>query len=121
MLDALVPAVAALEVGGDLSAASKTASAGVDRTASMTKARAGRSSYVREDALRGIADPGAMAIAAVFAALSRDSDLLHARAHRGRRLDIPVVVRTTVWRVSPDVRMRERTGLRRSSRKMFCT
>jgi dihydroxyacetone kinase len=71
MLDALIPAVAALEGGGNPVLASKAATAGADRTASMTKARAGRSSYVREDALRGVPDPGAMAVAAVFAALAR--------------------------------------------------
>ena len=71
MLDALIPAVNALEAGGDLAAVAKAAAAGAERTASMTKARAGRSSYVREDALRGIADPGAIAVAAVFEALAR--------------------------------------------------
>lgn len=71
MLDALIPAVVALEGGGDLAAAAQAASAGADRTASMTKARAGRSSYVREDALRGVPDPGAAAVAAVFEALAR--------------------------------------------------
>ena len=37
----------------------------------MEKARAGRSSYVRDDALRGTADPGAVAVAAVFEAVAR--------------------------------------------------
>ncbi len=71
MLDALVPAVEALEAGGDLVAAAKAAADGAESTASMTKARAGRSSYVRVDALRGVPDPGAMAVAAVFDALAR--------------------------------------------------
>ena len=71
MLDALIPAVAALEAGGDLAAAAKAASSGAERTASIVKARAGRSSYVREDALRGVPDPGAVAVAAVFEALAR--------------------------------------------------
>jgi dihydroxyacetone kinase len=70
MLDALVPAVAALEAGGDLRAASSAAETGAARTATMTRARAGRSSYVREGALAGVADPGAAAIAAAFAALA---------------------------------------------------
>jgi dihydroxyacetone kinase len=73
MLDALVPALAVFEAGGDLEAAAKAASEGAARTASMTKARAGRSSYVRADALRGVPDPGAMAIATVFDALARMS------------------------------------------------
>ncbi|MBX3206236.1 MAG: dihydroxyacetone kinase subunit DhaK [Labilithrix sp.] len=71
MLDALIPAVAALESGGDLAAAAKAASDGAARTASMTAARAGRSSYVRADALRGVPDPGAAAVAAVFEALAK--------------------------------------------------
>jgi dihydroxyacetone kinase len=71
MLDALIPAVAALEAGEDLAAVAAAAAAGAARTASMTKARAGRSSYVREDALRGVPDPGAAAVAAVFEALAR--------------------------------------------------
>jgi dihydroxyacetone kinase len=36
------------------------------------KAGAGRSSYVREDALRGLPDPGAVAVALAFEALARD-------------------------------------------------
>lgn len=68
MLDALVPAVSALATGG-LAAAAAAARDGAARTAAMTKARAGRSSYVPDAALRGVADPGALAIAKVFAAL----------------------------------------------------
>jgi dihydroxyacetone kinase len=70
MLDALAPAVAALEAGKGLSAAARAAAEGAARTASMSKARAGRSSYVREDALRGVPDPGAIAVAAIFEALA---------------------------------------------------
>jgi dihydroxyacetone kinase len=69
MLDALVPAISAL-AGGDLHAASRAAADGAARTATMTRAGAGRSSYVREDALRGVPDPGAVAVAAVFAAIA---------------------------------------------------
>ena len=36
----------------------------------MSKAKAGRSSYVPEAALRGVPDPGAVAIAAVFEAIA---------------------------------------------------
>jgi dihydroxyacetone kinase len=73
MLDALLPAVAALEARSGIRVAAVAARLGADRTATMTKARAGRSSYVPEDALRGVPDPGAMAIVAVFDALaSRD-------------------------------------------------
>jgi dihydroxyacetone kinase len=70
MLDALVPAIAALAHDGDLATAARAAVEGAARTASMARAGAGRSSYVREDALRGVPDPGAMAVAAVFAALA---------------------------------------------------
>lgn len=69
MLDALVPALVALEAGGDLAAASRAAAEGATRTASIAKARAGRASYVRPDILLGIADPGATAIAVAFDAL----------------------------------------------------
>jgi dihydroxyacetone kinase len=71
MLDALLPAIAVLEARSDLVAASKAANDGAARTASMTKARAGRSSYVRADVLSGVPDPGAMAVAAVFEAVAR--------------------------------------------------
>jgi dihydroxyacetone kinase len=71
MLDALLPAVRALEAGEGLSAAAAAASRGAARTATMKSARAGRSSYVPEDALSGVPDPGAAAFAAVFTALAR--------------------------------------------------
>jgi dihydroxyacetone kinase len=69
MLDALSPAIAALGESVDVAAAARAAVDGAARTASMVKAGAGRSSYLREDALRGVPDPGAMAVAAVFAAI----------------------------------------------------
>ena len=69
MLDALDPAIGVLETTNNLGAAARAAAEGAARTASMSKARAGRSSYVREDALAGIADPGAIAVAAVFEAI----------------------------------------------------
>jgi len=70
MLDALVPAVAALEAGGDLRAAGFAARAGAERTKAMTSARAGRSSYVPTSALVGVADPGAVAMATIFESLA---------------------------------------------------
>jgi dihydroxyacetone kinase len=73
MLDALLPAIAALEAGGDLAAAAEAARAGAERTATMTKAKAGRASYVRADALQGVPDPGAVAVARVFSALATSS------------------------------------------------
>lgn len=67
MLDALVPAIEALP---DLGAAAHAAKKGAEATASMTRARTGRSGYVPTEALRGVADPGAMAVAAIFAAIA---------------------------------------------------
>jgi dihydroxyacetone kinase len=69
MLDALIPAVTALESGEGLHGAAAAAKRGADRTATMTIARAGRASYVPGTALRGVVDPGAAAVAAVLAAL----------------------------------------------------
>lgn len=47
-----------------------SAAEGAARTASMARASASRSSRVREEALRGVPDPGATAVAAVFAAVA---------------------------------------------------
>ncbi|MBL9075393.1 dihydroxyacetone kinase subunit DhaK [Tabrizicola sp.] len=71
LLDALLPAIQALEAGQDLAASAHAAREGAARTAAMTKAHAGRASYVREDALRGVADPGATAVAVILEALAR--------------------------------------------------
>lgn len=68
MLDALIPAVAALGQGID--AAATAARKGADYTATLTHARAGRASYVPEHALAGAVDPGAEAVARAFAALA---------------------------------------------------
>ena len=73
MLDALVPAAAALEGGSPLRAAATAARDGAERTKTM-RAKAGRSSYVREDALTGNADPGAVALATVLEALASALD-----------------------------------------------
>jgi dihydroxyacetone kinase len=67
MLDALLPAIEALP---DLRSAARAAKQGAESTASMTRARAGRSHYVPTEALRGIPDPGATAIAFIFAAIA---------------------------------------------------
>jgi dihydroxyacetone kinase len=66
MLDALDPAIRELERGGDIAAAARAARAGADATASMTRTIAGRASYVPAERLRGIADPGAVAVALVL-------------------------------------------------------
>ena len=64
MVDALAPALDVLEES--LPAAAKAARAGADRTAHMSKANAGRASYVNAKHLVGHADPGAEAVARLF-------------------------------------------------------
>lgn len=61
MIDALFPALEALPTG--LVAAAKAAREGADMTAEITKARAGRASYISEEKLAGHNDPGAEAVA----------------------------------------------------------
>ena len=70
MLDALLPAARAFEETGSLEAAAEAASKGAERTASMLSARAGRASYVPSEALRGVPDPGAVAVTRVLRALA---------------------------------------------------
>jgi len=70
LIDALQPALGALQKS-DIQAAAQAAKKGADATASMQKAGAGRSSYVNKDNLDGVTDPGAVAVAEVFAALAR--------------------------------------------------
>lgn len=69
MLDALYPALNYLESDG-LEKAAQAARSGADSTAAMGSARAGRSAYVPEEHLKGVNDPGAEAVALVFAALN---------------------------------------------------
>ena len=70
MLDALLPALAILERGGSLKEAAEAARVGAEETATMNAATAGRAGYLRADSLLGVKDPGAAAVAVVFAALS---------------------------------------------------
>ncbi|WLI75101.1 dihydroxyacetone kinase subunit DhaK [Kosakonia sp. H02] len=70
LIDALQPALEALRDNG-LAAAVDAAKKGAESTATMQKAGAGRSSYVNSENLDGVTDPGAVAIAEVFAAISR--------------------------------------------------
>lgn len=67
MIDALRPALEALPQG--LGAAASAARSGADGTARMGRAKAGRASYVPEENLIGHNDPGAEAVARVFAGL----------------------------------------------------
>jgi triose/dihydroxyacetone kinase / FAD-AMP lyase (cyclizing) len=64
MIDALMPALAALPDG--LKAAAQAARAGADLTATITKAKAGRASYISQSKLAGHNDPGAEAVARLF-------------------------------------------------------
>lgn len=69
MIDALAPALAALPQG--VVAAAAAARAGADQTATMTRARAGRASYLSADKLAGFNDPGAEGVARLFEDLAR--------------------------------------------------
>lgn len=64
MVDALAPALDALEKG--IAAAALAARAGADHTATIVKARAGRAAYVNASHLQGHNDPGAEAVARLF-------------------------------------------------------
>jgi ATP-dependent dihydroxyacetone kinase len=64
MVDALYPALDALE--DSLHLAAKAARAGADHTATLTKANAGRASYINAQQLEGHTDPGAEAVARLF-------------------------------------------------------
>lgn len=71
MIDALAPAVVALDAGGTLADMAAAARAGADHTATILTTRAGRSSYLRASDLDGTKDPGATAIAALMNVLAR--------------------------------------------------
>jgi len=64
MIDALLPAFDAVPDG--FAAAAKAARAGANFTASITKAKAGRASYISAAKLQGHNDPGAEAVARLF-------------------------------------------------------
>ena len=67
MVDALGPALAALPEG--VGAAAEAARKGADHTATLRRAKAGRSAYINAEQLAGHADPGAEAVARLFEAL----------------------------------------------------
>ena len=71
MIDALQPALEALDKKDALKGAAKAAAKGAKDTASMKKANAGRSSYLSSDSLKGVKDPGAVAVEKVFEALAK--------------------------------------------------
>lgn len=70
MIDALHPAFEALVAGKDLAAVAAAAKVGADETVTMTSAKAGRSSYLNQESLNGVKDPGAYAVEQVFARLA---------------------------------------------------
>jgi triose/dihydroxyacetone kinase / FAD-AMP lyase (cyclizing) len=70
MLDALLPALTELEAGHSLAEAAAAARAGADSTARVSRTTVGRSAYLPGSSLAGNPDPGAEAIAVVFAALA---------------------------------------------------
>lgn len=67
MVDALSPALHAMAAGG-IRAAADAARKGAEATKAMRRAKAGRSAYIGESDLEGVMDPGAHAVAEVFAA-----------------------------------------------------
>jgi dihydroxyacetone kinase len=69
MVDALSPALHALSIVG-VRAAADEACKGAEATEAMRKAKAGRSAYIGESDLDGVMDPGAHAVAEVFAAVA---------------------------------------------------
>jgi len=68
MIDALFPALEGLHNG--IEAAATAAREGADATAGITRARAGRASYLAEESLAGHNDPGAEAVAILFEKIS---------------------------------------------------
>lgn len=70
MCDALIPCAEALILSNSLKEAARKARAGADGTSQMTSASAGRSNYLSEESLTGTPDPGAVAVAIVFEAIS---------------------------------------------------
>ncbi|WP_431298563.1 dihydroxyacetone kinase subunit DhaK [Tabrizicola sp. BL-A-41-H6] len=69
MIDALAPALAALPQG--VAAAAKAAREGANATAQMTRAKAGRASYLAADKLKGHNDPGAEGVARLLEDLAK--------------------------------------------------
>jgi dihydroxyacetone kinase len=68
MVDALLPALTALKDGMPKAAAA--ARKGADYTATLTSAKAGRATYINAEQLKGHVDPGAEAVARLFAHLA---------------------------------------------------
>ena len=72
MIDALAPALKALNEGKTLFDVAKAARSGADATKKMPIARAGRAAYLSKRVLENITDPGAEAVACLFEGLAGD-------------------------------------------------
>ena len=70
MIDALEPAFSLLAVNETIQEAAKAARKGTENTKQIKKTLYGRSSYVPEELLSGIQDPGAEAMTRIFEALA---------------------------------------------------
>jgi len=70
MIDALRPAVAALDSGAPLAEVAFAARKGADSTMTMT-ASAGRANWVGQESYQGMPDPGAAAVAIVLEAMAK--------------------------------------------------
>ena len=68
MIDALKPALD--ELGSGIGCAARAAREGANHTATMTRANAGRASYISAEQLEGHVDPGAEAVARLFERLA---------------------------------------------------
>jgi dihydroxyacetone kinase len=69
MVDALLPALDAMQVG--LTQAAVAARKGAIYTATLTTAKAGRATYINAEQLEGHVDPGAEAVARLFEHLAK--------------------------------------------------
>ena len=72
MIDALFPALEALHDG--VEAAASAARKGAEATAAITRAKAGRATYISADKLAGHNDPGAEAVARLFEQLAAGAE-----------------------------------------------
>lgn len=71
MIDALEPAFTILAEGKSITEAAKAARIGTENTKNIKKTLFGRSSYIPEELLKGIQDPGAEAMTRVFEELAK--------------------------------------------------
>lgn len=71
MIDALEPAFSALANGQSIQEAATAARLGTEKTKHIKKTLYGRSSYVPEELLAGVQDPGAEAMTRVFESLAK--------------------------------------------------